>query len=129
MLIILDFSKQANPLFLKRDEWLRIATCVSAYGLLLVYLFTFVVFLFGINSLAKVTLFLFGFKSNAIFYYHTMEFSSATPPTNLLLYFAVELPYIIAIFYVVFRLAFSNLPFGQQKKQTNEKTFTHSKSK
>lgn len=61
-----EFCKQGNPLFLRRDPWLRMATCISAYGLLAFYLFTFVVFLFGINSLSKIVLFglgTFRFKS------------------------------------------------------------------
>lgn len=28
-----EYSKQYNPLFAERPEWLRLATCFSAYGL------------------------------------------------------------------------------------------------
>lgn len=55
-----DFCKATNPLFIRRDPWMKMATCISAYGLFPAYIFVFIVFLFGINRLAKWTLFVIG---------------------------------------------------------------------
>lgn len=41
---------------------------------------------------------------NAIFFYHFMEFSSDTPPENLVAYFAVEGPYILSMLMVVLKV-------------------------
>jgi len=111
----IDFCIDANPLFLLRPEWLRVATCVSAHLLVLFYLFFFVVFLFGINSLAKIALYLLGFKTNAIFFYWLMEFTSDIPPPSFVKYVAAEGPYVYAILYIFFRLAFTDQPFGREK--------------
>lgn len=45
-----------------------------------------------------------GAKMNAIFFYHFMEFTSATPPENLGAYFSVEGPYILSMVMVIFKI-------------------------
>jgi len=111
----IDFCKDANPLFLLRPEWLRMATCISAHLLVLFYFFFFVVFLFGINSLTRPALFLLGFKTSAIFFYWLMEFTSDIPPLNFVKFLAAEGPYVYAILYIFSRLAFTDQPFGGEK--------------
>jgi hypothetical protein len=48
-----------------------------------------------------------GAKMNAIFFYHYMEFTSATPPENLVAYFTVEGPYILSMILVVLKVNIS----------------------
>lgn len=106
------FCRANNPYFLRRDEWLRVATCASAY------LFWPGYVLIAIAALAKawhrlrVPLLVFiGAKTYAIFYYHFMEFFvSEDPPPNLVPYFAVEGPYVFSIVAVLFRVANAGAP-------------------
>ena len=77
------------------------ATCFSAYGLSIGYLFVLGVTLTGAwrqcNSL--VLLFL-GMKTYAIFFYHFMEFTAddvKLRPSELIPYFAVEGPYLLSM--------------------------------
>jgi hypothetical protein len=83
------------------------ATCISAYFLILGYLLT----LFAVLSngwskrVIKIPLLLFiGCKLNAIGFYHLMEFTSSTPPPNLVAYFSVEGPYLVSMFLVVLKI-------------------------
>jgi len=102
----LDFCKQYNPLFLARPEWMRVATCVSAYGFLFGYALIGVTAALDLWSALSLPLALFiGAKLYAIAFYHMMEFTSATPPPVLLPYVAVEGPYLVSIAIVVWRLA------------------------
>jgi hypothetical protein len=94
------FAQAHNPLFLARPEWLRVATCISAYGLCWGYMLTLLAalteawrlcaiwigchgFNFLLGSLAVPLLLFVGAKTYAIGCYHLMEFSSATPPQYL----------------------------------------------
>ena len=43
-----------------------------------------------------------GAKLNAIGFYHLMEFTSSTPPKNLVPYFSAEGPYLVAIALVAY---------------------------
>ena len=44
-----------------------------------------------------------GIKLNAIYFYHFMEFTSHTPPQNLIPYFSAEGPYIVSMFVVIYQ--------------------------
>lgn len=114
-----DFSKLANPLFYLREEWLRIATCISAYGFLAGGALTTVTFVFRVDALVKPTIFYMGAKAYGLFYYHYMEFVSAHPPPAeyLVQYWAAEGPYLFFVAYVLFRLMFSSDPFGNNSKK------------
>ena len=92
-----EFCTAHNPLFLARPEWLRLATCFSAYTFCLGYLV--ILYASLTNGWAKLRapiLLFIGAKMYALIYYHTMEFTSETPPQGLHAYFAVEGPYLLA---------------------------------
>jgi hypothetical protein len=98
-----DFSVKYNPLFLERPKWLKIATCMSAFGFLPFHIILLASYLFGINS-ARPAAFMFGgVKLYALFFYHYMEFTSSTPPPNLVAYWLPEGPYLIALFGTLWR--------------------------
>ena len=106
-----DFCEAHNPLFLERPEWMRLATCFSAYGFLPFY---------AIIALACLTdgwkekrfrvpiLLFLGAKLNALLFYHAMEFLSHAPPQNLVAYFGVEGPYLVSIALVLNKIAASS---------------------
>ena len=74
----IDFCVQHNPLFLERPDWLRNATCISAYIFPAGYLFILWVALMGHWRRFYVTvpvLLFVGVKLNAIYFYHIMEFT------------------------------------------------------
>ena len=102
----LDFVKVYNPLFLARPEWIRVATCISAYGFCPFYLL--IAFAAALDQWPRfrwpITIFI-GAKLNALLYYHTMEFLSATPPPNIVPYFGVEGPYLVSIALVCWRMS------------------------
>ena len=78
-----QFSVAHNPLFLSRPEWLRLATCFSAYGFLPFHVLLLCAFLFGINRLRPVAFMFAGVKLYALAFYHTMEYlaePSLRPP-------------------------------------------------
>ena len=52
---------------------------------------------------------------------HVMEFTSATPPPELLPYFGVEGPYLVSIALVVWRLATATTPSGPAKSVAKKK--------
>eukprot|EP00667_Euglena_gracilis_P031709 EG_transcript_46653 len=88
------FAERHNPLFLARPDWLVTATCLSAYLMSPGYLLITVAALLDWWDKLRVPLLLFlGYKLNGVLFYHVMEFTSATPPQELLPYLAVELPY------------------------------------
>ena len=94
------FSEQHNPLFLSRPEWLRIATCMSAYGLCWGYLlvaFSALTNSWRAMSIPLLIILFVGIKTNAVGFYHVMEFMSDMPPQNPIPYFGVEGPYIVSI--------------------------------
>jgi len=100
-----DFCVMANPLFLARPEWMRMATCISAYGFCGFYALIALVTLTGMWGRFRTVLTLFiGAKLNAILFYHIMEFTSATPPPNVVPYFAVESPYLVSIGLVLYKI-------------------------
>lgn len=99
------FCSENNPLFLLRPDWMVWATCISAYVFCVGYFLVIVALLTnGWKRLAVPLLLFMGAKMNAIFFYHLMEFTSATPPTNLIPYFSVEGPYIISMAIVVVKV-------------------------
>lgn len=82
------------------------ATCISAYVYCPFYALTMYVAVRGQWRSLRAPLLLFiGAKLNAIAFYHAMEFTSATPPPNALMYFAVEGPYLVSIALVLLRIA------------------------
>lgn len=92
----IDFCSQHNKLFLDRPKWMVTATCASAYGLSSLYIFLLINILTGWWFVRKspfgqlLIASLIGAKVYAILFYHYMEFTSSTPPENLLPYFSVE---------------------------------------
>jgi hypothetical protein len=112
----LDFTRAYNPLFLARPDWMRMATCLSAYGFACGYALVGVAAAFDLWSALRLPLALFmGAKLYAICFYHIMEFTSATPPPVLLPYFAVEGPYFLSIALVVRRLVAVEAPVKVRK--------------
>eukprot|EP00965_Chrysotila_dentata_P236368 6201274-Pleurochrysis_carterae.AAC.3 len=108
----IDFCEKANPLFLARPRWMQIATCMSAYGMFPFYaLIAIAAITDAWASLRFLLLPFLGAKLNAILFYHLMEFTSDTPPPNLVLYFGVEAPYLLSI-----GLVFSKLVSGGKAK-------------
>lgn len=100
-----QFCEKYNPLFLHRPEWMRVATCVSAYGYCPFYAITLVAALTGtLRRLKPILLLFIGAKLNAIAFYHYMEFTSPSPPPNPAAYFAVEGPYLVSIALVLYSL-------------------------
>ena len=102
----IDFCLQYNPLFLARPEWMRVATCVSAYVFCAGYALIGMAAALDLWLRLRLPLSVFiGAKLNAIAFYHLMEFSSTTPPPALVPYFGVEGPYLVSIALVIWRLA------------------------
>lgn len=84
------------------------ATCISAYGLIFGYILTLIAVLTrSWKTLAVPLLIFIGIKLNAIFFYHFMEFTSDTPPENLIPYFSVEGPYILSMVLVIMKILHS----------------------
>jgi hypothetical protein len=99
----IDFCEQHNQLFLDRPDWLRNATCISAFIFPAGYLFILWVALMDHwdRFYATVPLLLFiGAKMYAIYFYHLMEFTSDKPPQHLIPYFSAEGPYVVSMFIV-----------------------------
>ena len=100
-----DFVNQHNPLFLARPFYMQMATCISAYGFLPFYIIIAIAAVYNRWAALSTPIVLFiGAKAYAIGFYHLMEFTSETPPPNLMPYFAAELPYIISIGLVLMQL-------------------------
>jgi hypothetical protein len=101
----IDFSQNYNPLFLARPQWMVVATCTSAYGFLPFYLLIAIAAITGRWRSFQLPIAAFvGVKINALFFYHTMEFLSTTPPPALVPYFAVEGPYLLSLALIIVRL-------------------------
>ena len=64
-----------------------------------------------------------GAKSNAIFFYHYMEFTSDIPPENLGAYFSVEGPYILSMMLVVLKVM-----VAVNREEPMDETTTHEKN-
>eukprot|EP00241_Pyramimonas_parkeae_P021005 CAMPEP_0114312464 /NCGR_PEP_ID=MMETSP0059-20121206/20456_1 /TAXON_ID=36894 /ORGANISM="Pyramimonas parkeae, Strain CCMP726" /LENGTH=119 /DNA_ID=CAMNT_0001436875 /DNA_START=252 /DNA_END=611 /DNA_ORIENTATION=- len=105
------FAKDHNPYFLSGPRWLRVATCGSAYCFSCGYLMMAVGYLLGVNSIRVPTIMFIGAKVYALAFYHVMEFSSDLPPPNLAPYLATELPYLVSIALVLYRMR-KPLPFS-----------------
>ena len=120
-----DFCAVNNPLFLARPEWMRMATCYSAYGFVFGYVLIGLAAAFDLWAKLRLPLTLFlGAKMYAIAMYHTMEFASATPPPNPpLVYFSVEGPYIISIVLVLLRLHQADAGSAQASFYTDKTSY------
>lgn len=93
-----NFAEKFNPLFLARPEWMRLATCASAYGFLPFYAFTTFTAATASWARARTVLTLFaGAKLYAVLFYHLSEFTSSTPPPSPAVYFGPEGPYLVSI--------------------------------
>mmetsp|Transcript_21445 Transcript_21445/g.55156 ORF Transcript_21445/g.55156 Transcript_21445/m.55156 type:complete len:284 (+) Transcript_21445:391-1242(+) len=114
-----DFSTKYNPLFLARPYWLKLATCFSAYGFLPFHTMLFFAFLTGWNGVRPLAFVFAGVKLYALGFYHTMEYTSATPPPELLPYWAPEGPYIVALAWTLYRMR-SPAPFATHPKSKVE---------
>ena len=99
-----DFSRKYNPLFLERPEWMRVATCFSAFGLLPFHVVLLVSFTFGINSVRPVAFVFAGVKMYALLFYHYMQFHSPTPPPELIPYWLPEGPYLAVLAASLYRM-------------------------
>ena len=105
-----EFCTTHNPLFLARPEWLRLATCFSAYTFCVGYLVILYASLTNAWAKLRAPILLFiGAKLYALIYYHTMEFTSETPPQGLGAYFGVEGPYLLAGVLVIRKILASGL--------------------
>jgi hypothetical protein len=116
MLETFKFSQKYNPLFLARPEWLRVATCGSAYVFLAGYALLFVTFAFQVETLAKLSLLFVGMKLYAIGYYYYFELFSPLATPDLVMFFATDGPYLIALLYIIPRLLQSTV-FANNNKQ------------
>lgn len=106
------YASENNPLFLARPEWLRVATCFSAYGLMPFYLAMLITFVVGLERARPLAFVLAGLKLYALGFYHYLEFTSATPPPNLVNYWLPEGPYLVALAVTLFRMRRKH-PFGK----------------
>ena len=111
------FCEKANPLFLLRPEWLRLATCFSAYGMCPFYLLIGATAVLDawVRTRSLILLFLGG-KIYAIAFYHAMEFTSASPPLNLAMYWGAEGPYLVSIGLLLWKLCIQG-PAEKTKKK------------
>ena len=117
----ISFCAQNNKLFLARPDWMVSATCISAYCLASGYVFLLYVIAYGKwRQCAIPLLLLLGAKIYAIGFYHFMEFTSSTPPGNLVAYFSVEGPYIVSMAIVLYRVsaALAADPVPSSKKRS-----------
>ena len=119
MLLIAEtvaFCEKANPLFLLRPEWLRLATCFSAYGMCPFYLLIGATAVLDawVRTRGLILLFLGG-KIYAIAFYHAMEFTSASPPLNLAMYWGAEGPYLVSIGLLLWKLCLQGGPASKTK--------------
>jgi hypothetical protein len=109
----LAYAAKYNPLFLRREPWLRVATCISAYGLSWGYAATLLTFLLGLDALRMPVLLFTAAKVYAIGFYWLMEFTSDVPPPDLLGFVGPEGPYVLSIVLVLWRLLSSPTPFAR----------------
>ena len=111
-----EFCLKYNPLFLARPEWMRIATCMSAYAFAPCYVMIGCAAIFDKWVALKMPIcFFIGAKLYALMFYHTSEFLSSTPPQDPVIYFSVEGPYLVSIALVLYRIAES----GAAKRKSN----------
>src|SRR3990167_1709090 len=107
-----EYAIQYNPLFLTRPEWLRAATCLSAYGLSVGYVVGIIAFLGAIDSLRVPLLMFCSFKLNSIFLYYFLEFFGSMPVPDPVMFLAPEFPYVLGLVLVLFRLR-NDHPFSR----------------
>lgn len=117
----LEFAEKYNPLFLARPEWLRVATCISAYTFCFGYM---TILLAAAGNAWKLLrwpiVFFVGTKFNALFFYHIMEFSSLTPPPDLKYYLATEMPYVVSLVLVLYKCTLT-CQRSQRKAKTKQR--------
>ena len=108
-----EYSEKFNPLFLARPEWLRVATCMSAYMLSVGYIVGIVAILGALDILRIPLLMFCSFKLNALTLYYWIEFFGSMPVPDLGMFLAPEGPYLIALAIVLFRMRSSH-PFTRE---------------
>jgi hypothetical protein len=107
----IDFCQKYNPLFLARPDWMVAATRFSAYGFFPFYAMIIRAAISNRWDDVQLPIAAFvGMKAYALGFYHYMEFTSATPPAQLLPYFAVEGPYLLSLALVSWRLWSNRTP-------------------
>ena len=112
-----EYSEKYNPLFLERPEWLQAATCISAYGLGLGYVFGAVMFIFGIDSLRIPTLMFCSFKLYAMVLYYGLELFGSLPAPDLVMFLAADGPYLVGLALILFRMR-QEAPFSVFKAKS-----------
>eukprot|EP00240_Pyramimonas_obovata_P010935 CAMPEP_0118932508 /NCGR_PEP_ID=MMETSP1169-20130426/10466_1 /TAXON_ID=36882 /ORGANISM="Pyramimonas obovata, Strain CCMP722" /LENGTH=124 /DNA_ID=CAMNT_0006875177 /DNA_START=336 /DNA_END=710 /DNA_ORIENTATION=- len=106
------FAKEHNPLFLSGPDWLRAATCFSAYAFSAGYLGILIGYTFGLDAIRLPTLVFLGMKLYALAFYHYMEFTSKTPPQNMAAYWGPEAPYLMSLGLMLHRMMSTSRPFS-----------------
>eukprot|EP00466_Bigelowiella_natans_P003578 jgi/Bigna1/73286/fgenesh1_pg.23_\ len=117
-----EYAIENNRLFASRPDYMVMATCISAYGLGTLYALVLLAFTFKWNWIRMIAILLVGAKAYALGFYHLMEFTSDTPPENLLAYWGPEFPYILSLVLLLAR-TLPGPPFQavtQQVKPTKE---------
>lgn len=102
-----EFCLENNPYFLGRPEWLRQATCLHSklfWAFYVSVLLSTIMDLWHIPFIKFFMMMSLGAKVYAVNFYHFMEFSSETPPPNLVPYFAAEGPYLVSMALVAYKL-------------------------
>ena len=115
-----EYSEKYNPLFLSRPEWLRAATCISAYILGSGYIIGVIAFLRGVEILRIPLLMFCSFKFYALILYYYLEFYGSMPVTDVLMFLAPEGPYFVALFLTLFRMRTAH-PFSVLVNTSNSK--------
>ena len=107
-----EYSRDWNPLFLARPEWLRVATCISAYVLCCGYLVGLFTFILGKDSFRVPLLMFVSFKLYAISFYYYFEFFGEMAAPHVGMFLAADGPYLLGILLLLFRLRKPN-PFQE----------------
>jgi hypothetical protein len=117
-----SYSEQYNPLFLSRPEWLRTATCISAYVLSSGYVLSIIAILGAVDGLRIPLLMFSSFKLYALMLYYSLELFGSMPVPSLTHFLAPELPYLLALLLALFRLRSAHpftLPAPLKAKKNN----------
>lgn len=103
-----EFGTKHNPLFMQRPGWMVAATCASAYGFLpfnMIIAATAALDAWNNRMLGTLSVLFCGAKLYAFSFHHYMELTSASSPPDLLVYFGMEVPYVISVLGVLYKVA------------------------
>uniref|UniRef100_A0A7S4M515 EXPERA domain-containing protein n=1 Tax=Vannella robusta TaxID=1487602 RepID=A0A7S4M515_9EUKA len=115
-----EYSEKYNPLFLTRPEWLRAATCISAYVLGAGYVIGVITLLRGIECMRIPLLMFCSFKMYALVLYYYLEFFGSMPAPDVGMFLAPEGVYFLGLFLTLYRMRTAH-PFSYQPP-TKQKT-------